>query len=414
MPAAMWTALAQDSADVDMTVSVRGGVYANGALGSIAHGSSGALRIAPADAPGSIVYWSTTTKSLFGFKVGDEKTVSVMTPQQFTERKIDCVGCHGSSPDGDYVQISTKIENPLDPATQYAEGVVDIDVATQGQTAGFVGAGAKQAMAQPVRGFATFSEAHWSAGDRMMITQSSPGDPSTSGELSWIDLEATQLANATGTLARTGDPGGVAMVPTWAHDGQHITYVSCSREVDARPDLGPADLYTIPYNNRQGGPAVQVGGASTAEYEENYPSYSPDDAYLAFTRVPKGDNMLFSANKEVLVVPAGGGQAVRLAANDPPACTNVKSPGVWNSFAKWAPAVTTTGGRSYYWVVFSSKRASLYSGASPAKSKLYLSPVVVETDGSVKTYAAIYLWIQGDDEDNHTPAWDVFKTAPPH
>jgi hypothetical protein len=374
------------------------------------------MRIAPVEAPGSIVYWNTVTKSLFGFKVGDEKTVSVMTPPQFTDRQIDCVGCHSSSPDGQYVQVSTKLENPAtDTATQYAEGVVNIDPQTQGQTPSFIGAGAKQAMAQPLRGIATFSKAHWAAGDRVLLTESAPSDPATSGEISWIDLEAAQLAGATGTLARTGDTGGVAMAPTWSHDGDHVTYVSCAREVDARPDIGPADLYTIPYANRAGGAAVKVPGASTAEFEENYPAYSPDDKFLAFTRVPAGENMLFNAKKEVLVVPAAGGTAVRLNANDPPACTTVGSPGVWNSYAKWAPGATTTsGGRTYYWLVFSSKRTGLYPPAQPSPTnKLFLTPVTVEKDGTITTYAALYLWLQGDTEDNHTPAWDVFNTPPP-
>ena len=33
-------------------------------------------------------------------------------------------------------------------------------------------------------------------------------------------------------------------------------------------------------------------------------------------------------------------------------------------------------------------------------------------EASIVTYPAIYLWNQPPDEDNHTPAWDVFQIPP--
>lgn len=33
-------------------------------------------------------------------------------------------------------------------------------------------------------------------------------------------------------------------------------------------------------------------------------------------------------------------------------------------------------------------------------------------NGQPKTYASIYLWNQPENENNHTPAWDVFKIPP--
>jgi hypothetical protein len=206
-------------------------------------------------------------------------------------------------------------------------------------------------------------------------------------------------------MARTGDPG-VPVMPAWTHDGTKITYVSCSQVVDARANLGPGDLYTIPYAAGAGGTATKVPGASAAEYEENYPSYSPDDQFLSFTRVPAGSNMLFSASKEVFVVPAGGGAAVRLAANDPPACLGRPSPGIWNSFAKWGPDIGVDGdGNRYYWLVFSSKRLGT------PRSTLYLTAFIVSPGGATRSTGAVYLWNQPD-EDNHTPAWERLKTPP--
>jgi hypothetical protein len=56
--------------------------------------------------------------------------------------------------------------------------------------------------------------------------------------------------------------------------------------------------------------------------------------------------------------------------------------------------------------VFSSTRDP---GGNP---QLYVTPIVVE-GGKVSTYHALYLWNQPATENNHTPAWDVFKIPPP-
>lgn len=403
----MWTALAAHSNDVDITVEVRGGKRSGTSVTGVSAYASQPMRIAPVEASGSIVYWTTTSKSLKGFAVGDESVVEVLKPAQVQGRSVDCVGCHTSSPDGDYIGTSTKLESPsTDKSTEYSAFVTPIKVGDQGKEPPWLGSAAKTLLAQPLRGTPAFSAAHWATGDRLMITSKSDANPSTSGgALTWIDLEATDASKAGGTLARTGDTG-IPLFPTWSHDGKNVVYVSCGQEVDARADLGPADLYSIPFAAKAGGAATKLPGAATAEFEENYPSYSPDDAFIAFTRVPAGGNMLFNDKKEVVVVPAAGGTATRLVANDPPACTGKASPGVYNSFAKWAPSVgKDVAGNRYYWLVFSSKREG--SGLN----KLYLTPLRVDTTGAVKSFGSIYLWNQPE-EDNHTPAWDLFKTPP--
>ena len=102
------------------------------------------------------------------------------------------------------------------------------------------------------------------------------------------------------------------------------------------------------------------------------------------------------------MIPAAGGTPHRLAANDPPACSGLTSPGVTNSWPKWSPESTTTlSGKTYYWLTFSSTRAG-------TKPQLFVTPLVVE-NGVPTSYPAIYLWNQPAGEANHTPAWDVFQ-----
>jgi hypothetical protein len=256
------------------------------------------------------------------------------------------------------------------------------------------------ALEQSPRGISTLSLGHWEPGDYTVVTMQNNAD------LSWVDLAATSAATATGIIPRTGDSNG-AGAPAWSHDGNTIAYVSTNALVTGRLDDGPADLYTVPYNNRMGGTASPVMGASEMAYEEYYPIYAPDDAWLAFDRIPTNTQMYNQPLAEVFVIPSGGGTPTRLAANDPPMCTGKTSPGVTNSWPKWAPqASTASGGRTFYWIVFSSTRDE---NGNP---QLYVTPVVV-TGGAVTTYQALYLWNQPAAENNHTPAWDVFKIPPP-
>ena len=83
----------------------------------------------------------------------------------------------------------------------------------------------------------------------------------------------------------------------------------------------------MPYNNRAGGngdahsPARRMRG-----YNEYYPRSLPTTRCLAFNRIPNGRQMYNKPHAEVFVIPAAGGTATRLAANDPPACTGKRRP----------------------------------------------------------------------------------------
>jgi hypothetical protein len=168
------------------------------------------------------------------------------------------------------------------------------------------------------------------------------------------------------------------------------------------------DLYSMPYGGRAGGSQRAIPGASDPNVEEHYPSFSPDDAFLVYNGLPQGQTTYNNPSDELYVIPATGGTSKRLAANDPPACSGEHSPGVTNSWAKWAPSAETVPalGKTYYWVVFSSTR---YPGNVP---QLFITAIVADAQGSLTTYGSLYLWNQPAQEHNHTPAWDVFQIPP--
>jgi hypothetical protein len=422
MPKAMWDALRADSQDIPMTVSIRSGQLTGTTLSDEALGSSGPIGIAPVGAPGSIVYWAIVaymgqtgmsgTGVLDGFSVGDESVVTVLTGPQVEESPAPagnraCIGCHAATPDGLNVGFQGEWIGP--------NGGYNNSIATLGQDAAPGGipsfltpeAGAELAM---LAGTPTYSTGHWTHGDRIEIL-------SNTGDLTWVDLEGTG-ANVSGVIARSGDPGS-ATAPTWSHSGSTIVYTSVAASggsiYNGRPANGPMDLYSVPYNNKAGGTATPVPGASDPASCEYYPAFSPDDQYVAFVKLANNDYTYDSSGDEMDIVPAAGGTATRLNANDPPACTGATSPGVTNSWPRWSPSVQSVaalGNITYYWIVFSSTRPNLDNPNYNQLPQLYITPVTVDTMGNVTTYHSLYLWNQSPTAENHLPAWDVFQIPP--
>lgn len=404
MPASMWKSLAANVPDEPMTVTVRGATLEGGALkGKPSAGTTGDIQIAPAAASGSIVYWRTdnsgNTGELKGFSAGDESVVSALKAEQVQVKPggkgVTCLGCHTSTPDGKFAAFKTL-------GSTVGDAIAGVTAETTGQAPAFWSMTSVETMNQFQLGIPTFSKAHWQDGDHTLLTS---WDNGKGAKLAWFDLEAqvSGEGQSFGFLARAGDAHG-SIMPTWSHDGQSIVYISTNDSADGRPAGGDTDLFVVPYGSRKGGAATPLAGAADPAFNEYYPAFSPDDRFVAFNRINKGENTYNQPRAEVFVIPGAGGTPTRLSANDPIACSGEKSPGVTNSWPKWAPAAVTLGDRTFYWLTFSSTR----SGGLP---QLYVTAMVVQGE-TITTYPALYLWNQPSNEPNHTPAWDVFDLPP--
>jgi hypothetical protein len=327
-----------------------------------------------------------------------QNTMLASTVQEYSTQ---CVGCHTSTPDGNYAVFSSD-----SASVEWDDGIGSVKAdAGVGDLPPFLSADAKTALQGSSEGIMTTSIAHWAAGDYMVIASSNDNH-----SLQWTELDGVGAA-ASGTVPITGgDPNAYHTAPSWSHDGKNIAYTSAPQSVSGRPNGGSNDLYVVPYNSRNGGLAQPLTGANTTDHNEYYPNFSPDDKWITFNRSINSDGTYSVPSAEVYVTKAdGSGTATRLAANDPPACANRPSPGVTNSWPRWAPAKPspqTVNGLTYYWVVFSSKRLD---GSTP---QLYMAPVVIDASGTVQQYKSVYLWNQPMTEHNHTPAWDVFAIPP--
>jgi len=474
LPKDVWRKLASHTVEQDITVTVQ--TPAGGATAvkfQIAPVGAGGSMVFWAANPAAARKMNVETMAqrdliddsmLMGFTVGDETAVPTLkidqvkqpvTLQDGRTQGSHCIGCHTATPDGDYVAFvdawpwsaafaGVKPGIIGAPLPGFSGGPCDDwNTCTQPKTF----------LQYPWNGPMTFSPAHWSldsSGERIAIIATQvqdikmPWGPPVGpnwqpGRLAWVDIrsQATMMTGvqvdpkqgvAFDYLTTKGDPNPAAAFPTWSHDGDTIVYVSVAcpdpghmdgcGTLDGRLAKGAADLYEVPYADKAGGTATPVAGASTVENEEYYPALSPDDRLIAFTRVKAGQVMYANKTAEMWVVPRWSDpEAIKLAANDPPACTGKKSPGVNNHWPKWSPDRATVGDRSYYWMIFSSNRYGLppvtsSNGETVEVSQLYITAVVVDETAEpkmrIKSHSAIYLWNQPQDRLNTLPAWDNF------
>ena len=406
----------------------------------------------------------------------------------FVDGQVRCIGCHTSLPDGSGVVFTDD--------WPWSKAAASLTAGSVGAIPTVIGAGAQAVMKMPWWGTQTLSLGHWAAGDHTLVTtygttfksgaartkawQGLPAyDSATPAnndvikwhQLAWIDLESTAAIDvavpaapdygtplttredaamaAKGTawgIIATGDTGVSAASPNLSHKGDNIVYTATDFSPDGHPDATAktADLRVVAYNNRAGGTAQPLMGAADPAFLEYYPSYSADDALIAFTRAPapgaaSPDGPYYNRFGQVNVIPAAGGTPTPLAANDPGTCGGDNmATGLINSWPKWSPDAFTANGKTYYFLVFSSARKygddfskqfkltanplASFKGLNDS-SQLYLAAVVVDNTTKVITsYPAVYIWNQnraggaagaaGLHYSNLTPAWDPIKLPP--
>ncbi len=411
MRAPLWAALALHSAGRDVVLSVRTAEIKEGkVVGRPSTPTRSTLHIAPVEAPGSVVYWSSSPATSFkGFTIGDTASKTVLTPMTAgttsTGGKTECISCHTASVDGklifytrDVKDVSRSIDvrqvaSPVPPA------------------AGDVSPAALALLGRNLQYAPQVSAAHYAPNDAVVVTVFRIG---MTNQLIWTDLHAAD-ANGWGTLARNGDLRQVSS-PSWRHDGKAIAYTSSAAGgegviADVTPADATMDIYTVPYGNRLGGNATPLPGASDPTYREFYPTYSPSDTLLAFNRTKSPVSSYNQPSAELALVSGNGGTATRLRANDPAACSGKTSPGLTNSWPRWAPKVGSAGALRYYWLVFSSIRRAVTAD----RPQLYISAIVTRSEGATESvvaeYPAVYVTSQEPAGNNHIPAWDVFDVS---
>lgn len=160
------------------------------------------------------------------------------------------------------------------------------------------------------------------------------------GDIHLLDLQTGMVT----PLAGASDPNLTETMPAWAPDGQTIAFVRSQAPlgIGGASVEGPCDIYVVPAT---GGQPQPLPGASGQGFNY-YPAYSPDGRWLAFTHHTTGQRTYSDEAAEIYLVPAAGGDAHRLAANDAPDGTPLQN--VSNSWPTWS--------RDGRWLAFNSKR----------------------------------------------------------
>ena len=473
MPKPMWVALAGHTQDMSIQVTVL-----SAHSGVVSTGTTVGFTVAPVGASGSLVYWSPQGSTnggtgppglttLNGFEVGDETVDQVLScgavnkvlqcditaadwatldPSGTTQQPVTCIGCHTSTPDGEYISF-----NNFDPwGGVLASGQPGMMKGTPPMS--FLGAGGYKAFTQPWLGITTYSPNHWAPTDHVVVAPLGGKGPSTSDTdqqsgLAWIDLENpsfppsgqspfTALRGTAWDWIFPPTAGKYAAAPSWSHlrapADDFIVFTATSNVKSGRLGTGTAHLYKVPYARTGPQTATPIPGlddATNPRYAQYYGSLSFDDRYIVYDQVDAKvaaathtdlntsdasgstwDGMYMQPAAELYVTPTSGGPGIRLAANDPPSCPNQPVKGtINNTWAKWSPEVASANGNTYYWLIFSSWRQGDKDANGSPIAQLFMTVIVKPEAGPIQTYPAVYLWNQPAKVSNFTPAWDVFK-----
>jgi hypothetical protein len=234
----------------------------------------------------------------------------------------------------------------------------------------------------------------------------------------------------TGVQEGTIDVGATAAQstshPDWSSDGNHIVYVRAGQAYEdgvnnQRFYAGRIDMVTA--QGTTFGNATTIVPSATGK-NRYYPSFSPDNALLAFNEstCPTGSTHVdCNADSDpsatvFLVKPEANGAPILLAKANAPGKLDVSAQ-LRNSWPKWAPFEfqrTSEPGSRLMWLTFSSSRRyglrTPPTSTSPeATSGTLLWMVAIDPDraaaGEDASYAAFALPFQDVTSSNHIAQW---------
>jgi hypothetical protein len=162
-------------------------------------------------------------------------------------------------------------------------------------------------------------------------------------------------------LPGANDYAYVQANPNWRHDEKYIVYARAKTKNEVHDDINDVspkfkdadiyelnekyniqfDLYTIPFNDGQGGTPVPLRGASNNGMSNYFARYSPDGKWIVFTQSKTG--IMLQPDSQLFIVPSEGGTARKMNCNRK----------LFNSWHSWSP-----NGK---WLLFSSKVNSPYT-----------------------------------------------------
>ncbi len=391
---------------------------AGAAAGKIGTSGKSSIQLAKDDIKGGLYYFNTlavgTTKpGIYRYDFTTDQVGPFYTAGQ-------CAGCHALSKDG------TKMLAPV---------CTDVRGCGRPMQLAVVDVATKQVVTPPYPVGDSDTQA-WAPDNKFYVTTPvcatiSPTPPNgcattANGVMSLIDA-------TTNTKVGQVPAGPGAMYPSFSNDGKKLVY---ARGGVFKGALGiqKSSLFLLDFDTSQASPAWGVEKAlltaGAADYENNYhPSFSPDDAWILFTRstCAAGDdpnagdinvNVCDSYNDytaRTFVLPAAGGTPIEMKRANGEGRNTV-------SWPKWAPFKSTYKGGDIFWYTVSSVRdygfRALHTrnGVNPATGVQQLWLVGFDPkkaqSGADPSFAPVWLPFQDVTSSNHIGQWTEAVIGP--
>lgn len=336
---------------------------------TIRRGPSITIGFSKRDVDGAIFYWSTTSAGIRRGRLDAPAPEDYVAGKPGTvfdvEGEVQCVACHVVSRDGRYLAAPTKAEN--------AEGLWVMEVTAAPTPTPLL----TNIPNTTGHGFATFSP------DSASLVAA------WGGRLSLLD-------RATGAwLADIPTAAFEATHPDWSPLGDKVVFATGKGDA---PD--GASIAMLPFlgGTTFGDPVVHV--TPDPELTDLFPMFSPDGAWVAFSRGAGGhgdaDAQLFVADA-LATSPVDPVELV--AANK--VVNNETTDGLFqNSQPTWAPP------GDLYWVAFNTKRAYgvVSEGGTQQIWVAAVDPALLG-QGVDPSFPAFRISFQGLEENNHRAFW---------
>jgi hypothetical protein len=411
-----WTSIATTLGGQDPgVVTVRAAGATPGKIGS-APGVS--LQFAGDDLRGGLYYFNTRATppdgkpGIFRYDFESEKVGPFYTAGQ-------CAGCHALSKDG------TKMLAPIctdERGCGRPMQLAVIDVAT------------KQVVTPPMPVGDSDTQT-WTPDDAFYVTTPSCSAIDPGGTHSCTGYSGgtmTLVSAATNTAIGPVPSGPGAMYPSFSNDGKKLVYAR-AKTYRAPLSIQTSSLFTLDFDPAKAtfGAETQLLASSGVDYENDYhPSFSPDDAWIVFSRshCTAGDdpnagdingNVCDSYNDYTArswVVPAAGGAAIELAKANGQGRNTV-------SWPKWAPFKSTYKGGDLFYVTVASTRDYGFRALHDHDAKGNPSTGVTQlwlvafdpakaAAGADPSFAPIWLPFQDVESSNHIGQWATKIVGP--
>lgn len=212
-----------------------------------------------------------------------------------------CVSCHTVSAQGRFLAVSSQSDGLVPPGYDASQGVLHV-IRTADDELLKVIPGAVFPRFHPHKvGRLLYGAAgsSFSVKQRVSIYRS---------DLEVVDVERREAARPVPGAAH---PEHCELFGDWSPSGETIVFARSAFRQPCDGSRGQLDLFTVPWNEGQGGAPQPVEGASGNGLSNAQPRYSPDGKWLVFYAADRG---FFSrGTADLYVVPAAGGTARKLS-----------------------------------------------------------------------------------------------------